>query len=414
MTEAAPERSTGEWFDSLAEVGWRPGLERMGPLMELLGSPQDRYRTVHVVGTNGKTSTTLYGAALLGAAGMSAGSHTSPHLTDWTERIRVSGEPIGAAAWGAALERVRPVVDQVEARMPDHGSLSQFEVATAAGFVALADAGVEAAMIEAGMGGRLDSTNVISSETTVLTSIGLDHTEWLGETELEIAGEKLAVLRPDTRLVVGPLREEVRDLAVRTAADRGCELVEVGDPGPGPAAPAGRYARIDFALAQAATEPLTGPMDEASRRLALDQAGVRGRLEVTGSDPPVVLDVAHNRDGIRAVVEALGEVIGDRQLAVVFGCLSDRDPVQLLEPLVTRTAALFACQAPDLVGSRARTGLPAEAIAAAARELGMEAEPLPEPVDALAAAVSAAAAFDGAVLVCGSHGLVASLSALQP
>ncbi|MFM9045599.1 MAG: bifunctional folylpolyglutamate synthase/dihydrofolate synthase, partial [Solirubrobacterales bacterium] len=161
MTEATPERSTGEWFDSLAEVGWRPGLERMRPLMEMLGSPQDRYQTVHVVGTNGKTSTTLYGAALLDATGVLAGSHTSPHLTDWTERIRVSGEPIGAAAWEAALERVCPAVDQVEAALPEFGSLSQFEVVTAAGFVALADAGVGAAMIEAGMGGRLDSTNVI-------------------------------------------------------------------------------------------------------------------------------------------------------------------------------------------------------------------------------------------------------------
>ena len=385
----------------------------MKPLMEALDSPQDRYRTVHVVGTNGKTSTTLYGAALLGATGVVAGSHTSPHLTDWTERIRISGEPIGPAAWEAALERVRPAVDRVEAELPGYGTLSQFEVATAAGFVALADAGVEAAVIEAGMGGRLDSTNVIRSETTVLTSVGLDHTEWLGETELEIAGEKLAVLRPDTRLVVGPLSAEVRDLAVQTAADRRCELVEVGDPGPGPAFPPGRYARIDFALALAATEPLTGPIDEATRRLALDRAGVRGRLEVTGSDPPVVFDVAHNRDGIQAVVEALEEVIGDRPLAVVFGCLSDRDPVQLLEPLVARTAILFACRAPNLPGSRAREGLSAEAIAGAARELGMEVEAHPEPVEALEAASTAAASFEGAVLVCGSHGLVASLSPLQ-
>ncbi|MFM8791244.1 MAG: bifunctional folylpolyglutamate synthase/dihydrofolate synthase, partial [Solirubrobacterales bacterium] len=356
---------------------------------------------------------TLYGAALLDAAGVLAGSHTSPHLTEWTERTRVSGEPIGAAAWEAALERVRPAVDQVEAALPEFGSLSQFEVVTAAGFVALADAGVGAAMIEAGMGGRLDSTNVIRSETTVLTSVGLDHTEWLGETELEIAGEKLAVLRPDTRLVVGPLSGEVRDLAVRTAADRGCELVEVGDPGPGPASPQGRYARVDFALALAAIEPLTGPIDDATRRLALDRAGLRGRLELTGSNPPVVFDVAHNLDGIRAVVEALEEVIGDRPLAVVFGCLSDRDPVQLLEPLVAGTTVLLACRAPSLTGSRARDGLPAEVIAGAARELGMEVEAHPEPVDALDAAITAAVSFEGAVLVCGSHGLVASLSPLQ-
>ncbi|MFM8519115.1 MAG: bifunctional folylpolyglutamate synthase/dihydrofolate synthase [Solirubrobacterales bacterium] len=414
MTEATPERSTGEWFDSLAEVGWRPGLERMGPLMEALGSPQDRYRTVHVVGTNGKTSTTLYGAALLDAAGVLAGSHTSPHLTDWTERTRVSGEPIGAAAWEAALERVRPAVDQVEAALPEYGSLTQFEVATAAAFVALADAGVEAAMIEAGMGGRLDSTNVIPSEVTVLTSIGLDHTEWLGETELEIAGEKLAVLRPGTRLVVGPLGPEVGELAARTAAERGCELVEVGDPGTGPATPLGRYARIDFALALAAVEPFTGPIDEATRLLALDRAGVRGRLEITGSNPPVVFDVAHNRDGIEAVAEALEEVIGDRPLAVVFGCLSDRDPVQLLEPLVARTAVLFPCQAPHLVGSRAREGLPAERVGDAGRELGIEVEVHPVPVEALDAARSAASSFGGAVLVCGSHGLVAALAPLQP
>lgn len=382
--------------------------------MKALGSPQDRYRTIHVVGTNGKTSTTLYAASLLEAQGMQAGSLTSPHLFDWEERVRVSGIPIGTAAWEAALSKTRSAVLEVERSHPDFGPVTQFEAATAAGFLTLADAGVEVAVVEAGLGGRLDSTNVIESEVTVLTSIGLDHTEWLGETEVEIAGEKLAVLRPGTTLVTGPLDPAIRDLSVKTARERDSELIEVADPGVDPALPAGRYARIDFALALAAVGLLNGEPSDGERRKALEGSGPKGRLERVGVDPTVIFDVAHNAAGVEALAASIREVIEEDRLVVVFGCLDDRDPAELLAPLAGIAAKVFACRAPSIGGPVGREGLEPVAIAEAATVNGIGAEAFEDPGDALTAAVAEAGRIDAAVLACGSHGLIGSLLRLQP
>lgn len=381
--------------------------------MRALGSPQKEYRTIHVVGTNGKTSTTLYAAALLEALGLRAGSLTSPHLDDWTERTRVDGEPIDAVTWEGSLATVRDAVSGLEEREPSLGPVSQFEAATAAAFLALARAGVEIAVVEAGLGGRLDSTNVLDSELTVLTSIGLDHTEWLGETEEEIAGEKLAVLRPGSTLLTGPLAPPIRDLAIRHATGLGAGLIEVGDPGEGETLPSGRYRRIAFAIAVRAVEEVAGPVDDQAKREALAGAGLRGRLELLRTDPPVVLDVAHNPDGIAAVVEALPAVAGERPLVVVFGCLEDRDPLALLEPLAGKVAGLVACRVPGGRGAGTRSGLDPAAIGAAAERLGLPFEIEEDPGDALARAIVEADRIDAAVLACGSHGLVAELGRLQ-
>ena len=401
------------WFEALAEVGWRPGLERSEQLMRALGSPQKDYRTIHVVGTNGKTSTTLYAAVLLRALGLRTGSLTSPHLDDWTERTRVDGEPIDPGSWEGALATVRDAVEELEAGEPSLGRVSQFEAATAAAFLALARSRVEIAVVEAGLGGRLDSTNVLASELTVLTSIGLDHTEWLGETEAEIAGEKLAVLRPGSTLITGPLAPPIRELASRHAAELEADLIEVGDRGEGEGLPSGRYRRIAFAIASRAVEVIAGPVDERIRRQALADAGLRGRLELVRTDPPVVLDVAHNPDAMAAVVEAVPALVGDRSLIVVFGCLEDRDPLALLEPLVGRVGKLVACRTPGDRGAGKRYGLDPEAIGVAAGRLGLPVEIDESPVDALARAIAEAERIDAAVLVCGSHGLVAELGRLQ-
>lgn len=402
------------WLESLAEVGWRPGLDRSIALVEALGSPQTDYRTIHVVGTNGKTSTTLYAAALLDCLGLQSGSLTSPHLGDWTERVRVGGRPIERAAWSSALEATRIEVEALEQRQPALGRVTQFEAATAAGFLALSRAGIEVAVVEAGLGGRLDSTNVLASEVTVLTSIGLDHTEWLGETREEIAGEKLAVLRPGTTLVLGPVPPAVRELAVRTAAGRGARLVEIADPGEGESGPVGRHARTNFEAAVAAVELVAGAVDREARRVALERAGLRGRLELVREEPPVILDVAHNPDGLAAVLEALPELAGDRPLFVVFGCLDDRDPESLLEPFRGRAERLFACLIPDSGGPVGRAGLDPALIAGAAEGLEIPASVIPDPAGALAAAVGEAEAAGAAVLACGSHGLIAEIGRLQP
>src|SRR3954463_16244417 len=197
----------------------------MRKLSTSLGMPQHRFASIHVVGTNGKSSVTRMTAALLEGHGVSAGAYLSPHIHSWRERGMLRGEPIGEEAFADALERAEQAAEVADRSAGEEGPVTQYELLPAAAFVAFAAARVKYAVIEAGLGGRLDATNVIPSKLTVLTSVGLDHTEWLGETELEIPAEKLAVLRDATTLVLGRVGPGVRALAERTAAERGAELV---------------------------------------------------------------------------------------------------------------------------------------------------------------------------------------------
>src|SRR3954466_16341004 len=174
--------------------------------------PQHRFASVHVVGTNGKSSVTEMTAALLEAHGRSTGVYVSPHTDRWSERVRAGGAEIGGDEFGAAVERTAQSIEVVNRSLEEGESVTQFEAAAAAAFAALAQSGVEFGVIEAGLGGRLDATNVLPSLATVLTSVGLEHTEWLGETEEEIAAEKLAVLRDHSALVLGRVSDGVRGL----------------------------------------------------------------------------------------------------------------------------------------------------------------------------------------------------------
>ena len=241
--------------------------------------PQHRFGSVHVVGTNGKSSVAQMTAALLEAHGASAGACVSPHFSRWAERVRIHGEEIAPDAFSASVARTSEAAEVVNRALPDGEEVTQFEVATAAAFVALAAAGVEAAVIEAGLGGRLDATNVIPSRVTVLTSVGLDHTEWLGDTEVEIAAEKLAVLRDQSILVVGRLGGEASALAERIAAKRGAKLVRAPeDPGAGIPIRSGRLI------------PAAQLLDRLGRRRGLprparSRAGPRGRLSARHPRP---------------------------------------------------------------------------------------------------------------------------------
>ncbi|MGC1167023.1 MAG: Mur ligase family protein, partial [Solirubrobacterales bacterium] len=221
----AEQPSPDDYLDSLEPIGWRLGLERMHKLTTALGLPQHRFASIHVVGTNGKSSVARMTAALLEAHGVGCGAYLSPHAARWEERTLIHGEEIETKEWTSALEGVAAAAAGVNRTLEEGEAVTQFEAATAATFVALASARVEVAAVEAGLGGRLDATNTIPSRVTVLTSIGLDHTDWLGETEPEIAAEKLAVLRDQTTLVLGRVSPAVAALAERTAAERGARLL---------------------------------------------------------------------------------------------------------------------------------------------------------------------------------------------
>ncbi len=390
----------------------RFGLERIRKLVSALGMPQHRFASVHVVGTNGKSSVTEFTAALLEAHGLRTGAYLSPHEERWAERIRIGGAEISSRDFGAAVERVAQAVAAVARTLDPGDAVTQFEADTAAAFVALAAARVDAAVIEAGLGGRLDATNVLPSRVTVLTSIGLDHTEWLGDTESEIASEKLAVLRDHTKLVLGPVSAPVEELARRSTVERRCELISVRDLAP-EVAPATEapYLRRNFAVALAAAEALLGSLDR--ERVDAVAAGVElpGRAQMLAGRPPVILDAAHNPDAAWALSEALGKLAGERPVIACLAALADKDAAGIVDALGPRLAGLVATEIPaELLARVARPGArasAAEELAAVAREAGLGwVREEPDPVAAIALARARAEELDGAVLVTGSHYLL--------
>lgn len=288
----------------------------MHRLSSALGTPQESFASIHVVGTNGKSSVTRMTAALLEAHGLRSGAYVSPHPQRWSERVLIEGEEVDAGRFAAAVERTAAAAAAVNRELEEGEVVTQFELATAAAFLAFAEAGVEAAVIEAGLGGRLDATNTIPSRITALTSVGLDHTKWLGDTEEEIAAEKLAVLREGSTLVLGRLDEKIEALAEQTARQRNARLVRApADPGGDVHLRApGLFQRRNFALACTVAEAFLGRLDH--RRL--DPARVEevattltipGRLEKIADDPPVYIDAAHNPDGAQALAETLADLI---------------------------------------------------------------------------------------------------------
>jgi dihydrofolate synthase/folylpolyglutamate synthase len=385
----------------------------MHRLSTALGLPQHRFASIHVVGTNGKSSVTRMVAALLEAHGLSAGACVSPHPLRWSERVLIRGEQIGPEQFAAAVERTAQAAETVNRSLDEGEAVTQFEVATAAAFVAFAAARVKAAVVEAGLGGRLDATNTIPSKVTVLTSIGLDHTDWLGETELEIAAEKLAVLRDHTTLVLGRVSPEVADLARQTAAARGARLIVAPeDPGEIELRAAGRFQRRNFALACAAAEAFLGKLDPARVAEVGETLTVPGRLERIAEDPPVFLDAAHNPDGAAALAEGLGEIAAGRPVVACIAALGDKDAAAMvgaLAPALDRVVCTelqpAALEARGLPGAGSHS---AAKLAAACEEAGLAAEQEQDFTAAVRRSRQLASQLPGGlVVVTGSHYVLA-------
>jgi len=398
------------YLDSLEPIGWKLGLERMHRLTTALGMPQHRFASIHVVGTNGKSSVARMTAALLEAHGLRAGASLSPHTAHWSERTLIHGEEVSPAAWASAVDRVARAAEGVNRALEEGDAVTQFEAATAASFVALASARVEAAAVEAGLGGRLDATNTIPSRVTVLTSIGLDHTEWLGETEVEIAAEKLAVLRDQTTLVLGRVSPAVGALAERTAAERGARLLRAPeDPGADVRLLApGRFQRRNFALARTAAEAFLGELDPARVAEVAATLSIPGRLERVAERPPTFLDAAHNPDGAAALAEALPAVAEGRRVVACLAILADKDAVAMVRALAPALDRAVCAELPaaalEAHGRPGAASHPAAELAAICERENLPAEAEPDFASALRRASALASAEpEGAVLVAGSH-----------
>jgi dihydrofolate synthase/folylpolyglutamate synthase len=409
---------------SLELFGMRFGLDRMRRMMTALGSPQSRFDVIHVVGTNGKSSTTRMIAAILERHGLRTGAYTSPHLLSYRERVQVAERDIEAGAFAAAVAQAAWAAERVNRTLADDDRVTQFELLTAAALWALAEREVEVAVVEAGLGGRYDATNVIDSRVTVLTNVGLEHTRWLGPTLRDIAEEKLAVLRPDATLVLGAaLAEPALAVARRVARERSARIVRAAPEQASLALRArGSFQRRNFALARASSEeylaglqvdplqpgpaPAQGPVHERAVADAAASIEVPGRLQVVDEDPPIVLDGAHNPDAVAALVESLREVLPRGPLGLVLGVLDDKDAAGMLARLLPLCRRAWFTAPP---GSRA---LPPAVLQSLARQRGFEEVVCePAPRRALTQARDWAREAKATVLVTGSVYLVGEVLA---
>jgi len=396
------------YLEGLSPLSMRFGLSRVERALQALGHPERAAPVLHVAGTNGKGSTCAMAAASLRAAGLRVGLYTSPHLVAFNERIQVDGAPLSDADLAAAVEAVRAASPWHEAGAPED-RLTYFEVATLAAFVHLARARVDVAVVEVGLGGRLDATNAVAPAVTAVARIGLDHTQLLGETVEAVAREKAGIFKPGVPAVIHAWQPPgVRELLAAEAARVGAPLTVAPAGWSGPLALLGPHQQGNAGLAAAALRALRAaglPVGEEAIAEGLATARWPGRLERVGE---VLLDGAHNPDGAAALAAALSALHPGRPAELVFGVLADKDHrgmLSALAPVVRRLHLVTPASA------RAR---PAAEVAGLAALLGLPADVHGGVAEALACARGAAAGGVGAgpVVVAGSLYLVGEARAL--
>ena len=327
-------------FQQVGAAAYKPGLEAMLAFDSLLGSPAGSLECIHIAGTNGKGSVSSFLAAALSGGGRRIGLYTSPHLSDFRERIKTVGSDGFEMIPRQAVEEFLDTYDSyIEAERP-----SFFEITTAMAFWYFAAAGVDLAVIECGLGGRLDSTNIITPRLSVITNIGLEHCALLGDTLEKIAFEKAGIIKPGVPVVVGEINPHTRPVFEGGAAERGCELVfapeaECRLSADGLDLP-GEYQQQNLATVSAALEILEreyGICADTSRIAGTAHlTGLRGRWEKLGSGPDIICDIGHNAHGLRLVFEQLREVAPHYgHVHIIFGVVSDKD-VEAIAPLMIK------------------------------------------------------------------------------
>ncbi|MFG3559067.1 bifunctional folylpolyglutamate synthase/dihydrofolate synthase [Micromonospora sp. NPDC047557] len=382
-------------------------LDRIESLLDLLGSPQRAYPAIHLTGTNGKTSTARMIDSLLRAFGLHTGRYTSPHLETVRERISLDGEPVSEERFAAVYREIKPLAELVDARSDE--PLTYFDMTTALAFATFADAPVDIAVVEVGLGGAEDATNVIQAGVCVITPIGLDHTEWLGDTLQDIALAKAGIIHPGATVIAAAQEEEAARPLLERCAEVGATIArEGGEFGVLSRAVAvggqvlklqglggvyddvflplhGAHQAQNAAVALAAVEAFLG----AGARRQLDIDAVRegfatasspGRLERVRSAPTVLLDGAHNPHGMAATVTALQEEFAFSKLVALVGVLADKDASSLLELLEPVADVVVVTR------NSSPRAMPTEELAALAAEIFGEervevAEELPDAIE---------------------------------
>lgn len=425
MTFAQAERYLLGTIDEIAS-GRRQQLGRMRALLEALGNPQDRYATLHVGGTSGKGSTATMLAAALSASGKRTGLHTKPHLSSMTERLRIDGAPIPEDDFAALLEDVRPALEGVAAQ---YGRPTYYETLLALSFAYFAAQNVDVAVIEVGLGGTLDGTNVLRPQVSVITNIGLDHTEVLGNTLEEIARDKAGIAKSFVPLVSDVADPGARHVIEERCAQAGAPFLSVRDLVRIEARPSepygqsfvlatptaryelslpvlGRFQQRNAATAVLALEqlrddlrPTRGQIESAMSRLVIP-----GRMEFFPSYPSVIFDIAHNPDKARNLVDALLETFPERRFMAVVAISDSKDAKTILEQLA-RLPASFIFTSFEAAG---RVATRPARLASLLEDFGTSGRAVNDPVEAFSIARRNAAA-DEIVLVTGSTYIVGTL-----
>lgn len=428
------EQAVG-WIHAARETGRKSGLENMRRLCALLGDPQNALHAIHVAGTNGKGSACACLDAMLRAAGYRVGLYTSPYLQRYAERIRISGEPIGDQEF---LNAFGPVVAAVEVLRSEGVQPTTFEIGTALAFMAFAQARVEVCVLEVGLGGRLDPTNVIVPMVCAIMAIGLDHQAILGDTLEAIAGEKAGIIKPGVPVVTAPADAQINAVFARATAERGApwfplrggEMTALSiEASLSLTAQRASFVWQGWTLSEVVLR-LTGAHQLQNAAVALavvallngmglcvsdaavlqGLAGVRwpGRLEYIPGAPSVLLDGAHNAHGARALaayVAALPEPWAKLPRVLLCGVLQEKATKEMLDALAT-LAPVAVVTAPQ-----ERRALPSQVLAAALTARGVRAVEHAEPAEAWVRA-RAAAGPGGLVIVAGSLYLVGAVRAL--
>jgi dihydrofolate synthase/folylpolyglutamate synthase len=396
---------------SLEHWGIKLGLDNIREFCATLGNPQARFVSLHIAGTNGKGSTSAFLDAILRAAGYRVGRYTSPHLRDFRERIHIGGRPV-PASWVAEFvaEHWALIVEK---------RYSYFEVSTALGFWAFARAGMDLGVIEVGLGGRFDATNVIDPALAVITRIARDHEHVLGHTPEAIAFEKAGIIKEGVPVVIGPLVEaadtRIREIAEERAAPLWTAAEILADRKASDCLPSAReswrvplhgthqYTNLSTALASVAVLRTHG-LDIPARaiRAGIEQVAWPARFQIDRGRPTVVYDAAHNPDGLRTVAETWRRVFGRRRCVCVFNTRPDKNHAEMLEALAPIVGRWVFTPMPD------SPYIAREELLSRAAGSERPAEWRPSPSDAMRCARSLAGA-SGAVLVTGSHYLVGAV-----
>jgi dihydrofolate synthase / folylpolyglutamate synthase len=361
-------------------------LDRMFALMESLDEPQAKYPIIHVAGTKGKGSVSALCASALRAAGYKVGLYTSPHLLDYTERIQINGEPISHEQLIGLVEDIKPHV----AKIP---KLTTFEITTALGFMAFAKFGVNAAVLEVGLGGRLDATNVVTPKVSVITSLSYDHMAVLGDTLALIAGEKAGIIKNGVPVVSAPQKEEALEVLLRVANSKNCEFALVGrdvtfefveSSLEGQVLTVHRPSSIvqlripllgshqieNAATAYAALKASGIPITDEDIQKGFSQVQWRARFEIARLDPTVIFDSAHNQDSFEKLSETLETYFPDKMVYLIFGASEDKNIPGMFEAMrakikkliVTRADHPRALSVEHIQGLAGQAGVESEAV----------------------------------------------------